>query len=119
MAEAPEVRIGTAEREQALKTLSAHFSAGRLSVAEFDERSAVVAAAATRGDLERVFGDLPALEPEPEPPSPKRSYDWRAAMLAVTPIAALVLFFVLHNWIWFLLIPVVGVLLSVGRFKRS
>ncbi|HEY5856598.1 MAG TPA: DUF1707 domain-containing protein [Aldersonia sp.] len=119
MAEPPEVRIGTAERERALSRLSAHFSAGRLSVAEFDERSATVAAATTRGDLDGVFADLPVLEPETEPPKPKRSYDWRAAALALTPIAALVLFFVFDNWMWFLLIPVIGVLLSLGQFKRG
>src|SRR6188768_2611758 len=119
MAEAPEVRIGTAEREQALKELSAHFSAGRLSVAEFDDRSAAIANATTRDDLDELFADLPAPEPEPDPPATKRSYDWRAALMALTPIVALVLFFVLHNWMWFLLIPAVGVLLSLGQFKRS
>ena len=119
MAEAPDVRIGTAERERALKELSAHFSAGRLSVAEFDERSAAVTAATTRGDLDKVFADLSSPEPEPEPPVSRRSYDWRAALLALTPIVALVLFFVFHTWLWFLLIPAVSVLLSVGQFKRG
>jgi len=119
MAEAPEVRVGTAERERALKELSAHFSAGRLSVAEFDERSAAVATATTRGDLDKLFADLPDPDPEPEPPASRRSYDWRAALLALTPIVALVFFFVFHTWLWFLLIPAVGALLSVGQFKKG
>ena len=86
---------------------------------QFDERSAAVTAATTRGDLDKVFADLSSPEPEPEPPVSRRSYDWRAALLALTPIVALVLFFVFHTWLWFLLIPAVSVLLSVGQFKRG
>ncbi|MBM4487214.1 DUF1707 domain-containing protein, partial [Rhodococcus hoagii] len=49
MSDVPEIRIGTAEREQALAALSQHFSDGRLTVVEFDERSGRIAAATTRG----------------------------------------------------------------------
>ena len=59
MAENPDVRIGTAEREQALSNLSQHLSDGRVALPEFDERSAVVSSAVTRGELDSVFTDLP------------------------------------------------------------
>lgn len=53
------VRIGDTERMAAIDELSLHFTEGRLDALEMDERSGVVAAARTRGDLREVFGDLP------------------------------------------------------------
>ncbi|MDQ6897882.1 MAG: hypothetical protein M3171_15005, partial [Actinomycetota bacterium] len=38
----------------------------------------------------------------------------RTAIMGVTPFAALVLFFVTNWWVWFLLIPVMGVVLYAG-----
>lgn len=118
MAEPPEIRIGTAEREDAMKRLSDHFAAGRLSVAEFDERSGVVAAAMTRGDLDKVFTDLP--EPVSEKPAPvaKRSgfgTQWPERVMPVVPILCVILFFVTHQWWIFLLIPLAGAVLFGGR----
>jgi len=55
----PEVRIGTTERERAHNALSEHFSAGRLGINEFEERSGLTAAARTSSDLARLFSDLP------------------------------------------------------------
>ena len=116
MADSPDVRIGTAEREQAMQRLSEHFAAGRLSVAEFDERSGHIAAAVTRGDLAPVFSDLPAAVPTaPEPPGPpaQRSDSRHALAPAITGlivIIALVLFFTTHTWLWLLMIPAVGVI---------
>ncbi|MFE3256174.1 DUF1707 domain-containing protein [Nocardia sp. NPDC059091] len=117
MAEAPEIRIGTAEREDAMKRLSDHFAAGRLSVAEFDERSGVVAAALTRGDLERVFTDLPEPVAEKSVPAQRESRfgsHWRDRVMPVVPIIALILFFVTHQWWMFLLIPLAGAVLYGG-----
>ncbi|MFG1781959.1 DUF1707 domain-containing protein [Rhodococcus oryzae] len=114
MADLPEIRIGTAEREQALAQLSDHFSDGRLTVTEFDERSAVIAAATTRGQLEQVFADLPAAVPgSPTPAEPARRFqpDWSGRVMAVIPIAALILFFVTGSWLWFLAVPAAGALL--------
>ncbi|PSR67208.1 hypothetical protein C8258_16415 [Nocardia sp. MDA0666] len=116
MADSPDVRIGTAEREQAMQRLSEHFAAGRLSVAEFDERSGLIAAAVTRGDLAPVFGDLPAAVPEPpEPPEPAAAQpggrrEFAGPMMGLVVILALVLFFTTHTWLWFLLIPAVGII---------
>ncbi|WP_425301316.1 DUF1707 SHOCT-like domain-containing protein [Nocardia wallacei] len=80
MADYPDIRIGTAEREKAMEQLSQHFAAGRLSVAEFDERSGVIAAAVTRGDLAQVFADLPQpVADEPGPPRPRPGVGRRCA----------------------------------------
>ncbi|NGP03950.1 DUF1707 domain-containing protein [Rhodococcus sp. 14C212] len=59
MADSPEVRIGTAEREQAQRLLGEHFGAGRLTLTEFEDRSGRIAAAVTRRDLALLFTDLP------------------------------------------------------------
>ncbi len=140
MADNPDVRIGTAEREQALSNLSQHLSDGRLTLPEFDERSAVVAAATTRGQLDSVFTDLPtpslaptdsrpldisrSTEPATTPaqPSADDGWDWRKAVMGAAPIIALILFFVVpvsNSWLFFLLIPLAGALLFGGdRSKR-
>ncbi|KAA0022647.1 DUF1707 SHOCT-like domain-containing protein [Antrihabitans cavernicola] len=129
MAEPPEIRIGTLDREQALHLLGEHFSAGRLSVAEFDERSGQITTAATRGELDRVFDDLPAstaqnfgrapAEPKPTPVERHGFHpDWTGRIIAVIPILAVILFFVTGSWLWFLAIPAAGVLLFGTNHER-
>ncbi|MBF6133601.1 DUF1707 domain-containing protein [Nocardia otitidiscaviarum] len=119
MAEPPDIRIGTAEREDAMRRLSDHFAAGRLSVAEFDERSAIVAAAVTRGDLEQVFTDLPAPVSLEKPKPAARGFRLPAGVpervMPVITILALILFLVTHQWWFFLAIPLVGALLFGDR----
>ncbi len=104
-----------------MRRLSDHFAAGRLSVAEFDERSAKVAAAMTRGDLVPVFADLPEPVAPPQPaPAPRphdRKTDVRGAVTGLAVIVALVLFFVTHTWLWFLLIPAAAIV--VGGATQS
>ena len=56
----PQVRIGDAERDQAVTALGEHFVAGRLSKEELDERADAAWAARTSGDLAPLFRDLPA-----------------------------------------------------------
>ncbi|WP_069165046.1 DUF1707 SHOCT-like domain-containing protein [Nocardia altamirensis] len=120
MSELPEIRIGTAEREDAMRRLSDHFAAGRLSVAEFDERSAVIAAAVTRGDVTKVFTDLPepvaaAAVPAKAKPDSGFLSEWPERVMAVIPILAVILFFVTGSWLWFLAIPLAGALLFGGN----
>ncbi|GAA5080603.1 DUF1707 SHOCT-like domain-containing protein [Nocardia iowensis] len=119
MEELPEIRIGTAEREEAMRRLSDHFAAGRLSVAEFDERSAVIAAAVTRGDVAKVFTDLPEpLAKAAAAPAKSESgflSEWPERLMAAIPILAVILFFTTGSWLWFLAIPLVGALLFGGR----
>ncbi|MET9488851.1 DUF1707 domain-containing protein [Nocardia sp. NPDC006630] len=123
MAEPPDIRIGTAEREEAMKRLSDNFAAGRLSVAEFDERSGVVAAAMTRGDLETVFTDLPAVESDSAAPAkrePRFGSNWPERIMPIVPIIAVILFFITSQWWVFLLIPVAGALLfGEGNRERK
>lgn len=57
------LRIGDAEREEALRALGEHMSAGRLDIDEYGDRSARVAATRTRNDLIALFTDLPAPRP--------------------------------------------------------
>lgn len=53
------MRASNAEREDALRSLSANFSEGRLNRAEFDERADAALAARTRDELRALFADLP------------------------------------------------------------
>ncbi|SDW22598.1 TM2 domain-containing protein [Amycolatopsis xylanica] len=66
MSTAPEpenLRIGTAEREEAMKVLSDHFAEGRLSTEEYEARVTGVLDAKTRAELRPLFDDLPAPKP--------------------------------------------------------
>lgn len=141
MTENPDVRIGTAEREQALANLSEHLSAGRITLPEFDERSAVVAGALTRSQLDSVFADLPSPSLSPtasrpldisksSAPTPRAGqgaadggWDWRKTVVSITPVVALILFFVVpvsNSWLFFLLIPLVTAVVYGGdRPKRK
>jgi hypothetical protein len=53
------VRASDAERDEAVKTLAAHYAEGRLDQPEFDQRSDAALAAVTREQLWRLFTDLP------------------------------------------------------------
>jgi hypothetical protein len=65
------LRIGTQEREDAIKILSDHMSEGRLSLDEYDQRMSAAVAATTRADLRPLFADLPAPYPAfMAPPAP-------------------------------------------------
>ncbi|MFE9582350.1 DUF1707 domain-containing protein [Nocardia sp. NPDC006044] len=123
MEDLPDIRIGTAEREAAMQRLSDHFAAGRLSVAEFDERSAVVAAAVTRGDITPVFADLPdpLVKAAAVPAKPESGFlsEWPERVMAVIPILAVILFFLTGSWLWFLAIPLMGALLFGSRHNHD
>ncbi|HEU5270085.1 MAG TPA: DUF1707 domain-containing protein [Jatrophihabitans sp.] len=67
-----DVRIGTEEREQAVQLLSQHLSAGRLELAEFEERVTAAYGARTAGQLAALFADLPG----PLPVLPGYRMDW-------------------------------------------
>lgn len=106
-----------------MQRLSDHFAAGRLSVAEFDERSGLIAAALTKGQLEPVFSDLPEPVALTKPVPAKRGFQLPAGtterVMAVVPILALILFLVTHQWWWFLAIPLLGGLLYGDRKRRQ
>jgi len=57
----PHLRAADADRAAVADVLGAHMSAGRLSVAEFDERLSRAYAAKTYGELAELTADLPPL----------------------------------------------------------
>jgi hypothetical protein len=131
----PSPRIGTAEREAAMKALDAHLEAGRLEPEEYGERSARITEARTAEDLDPLFADLPAPHPvtggadtrQPAVATPAASPARRGpgalatygpAISGALPIIALILFFtvpIAHPWIFFLLIPLGGALFARSR----
>lgn len=79
----PSYRLSTAERDRAVTELRQHVAEGRLTEAEFAERSKAARNAVTRGDLAPLFDDLPAttfpssvgdaVRPAPSHPAPAPS----------------------------------------------
>jgi TM2 domain-containing membrane protein YozV len=69
------IRIGNAEREQAVTALGEHFAQGRLNPEEFEERMTAAYAARTAHDLDRLFDDLPPVSgPCPTGPFPTAQF---------------------------------------------
>ena len=65
-----EIRVGDAERSDALDRLGTLFADGYLDVGEFEERTGQAAIARTRGELSVLFDDLPAEPVSPEKRTP-------------------------------------------------
>ena len=117
-----------------------HLSAGRLDPDEYADRVVKVSLARYFRDLEPLFVDLPA--PHPKSPVAKapvaftkttssvpsgRYEDGRGALggrfgetlVALSPFIAIALFFLLRfEWVVFLLIPIVSVIVYGGRGRR-
>ena len=77
----PHLRAADADRAAVAEVLGAHMSAGRLTVAEFDERLSRAYEAKTYGELDQLTADLPALAagrpasvPAPRPETEPRAY---------------------------------------------
>jgi hypothetical protein len=75
------LRVGDNDRYQAATALGEHFATGRLDQEEYDSRVKAAYAARTRGDLERLFTDLPEPAPFRPRPTPARSA-WQAGRAA-------------------------------------
>ena len=117
-----EIRVGDAERSDALDRLGTLFADGYLDVSEFEERTGQAAVARTRGELSKLFDDLPA-EPvtlEKREPSEVELEEKLAAKrkldiaIYTTLIGGLAVFFVLQlgfdlDYAW-VVYPVVGIL---------
>lgn len=69
-----DVRIGDAERDEAVGLLQEHHIAGRLSVEEMDERVTAALSASKQSDIARLLSDLPSLKSEPERRSSRRAF---------------------------------------------
>ncbi|GLW95398.1 DUF1707 SHOCT-like domain-containing protein [Actinokineospora globicatena] len=130
------LRVGDAEREDALRALGEHMSAGRIDIDEYGERSAKITAARTAGDLTALFADLPAPKPgAPAPPAlpvapppPQQPVAWAerplgqrlfAALVPISALTGLSLFlFVVHAWP-LLLLPVVVTVIGGALFGED
>lgn len=66
-----ELRIGTVEREAAVKVLGEHLAEGRLALEEYEERMAAALESRTRADLRPLFRDLPPPYPAFMVPPPQ------------------------------------------------
>ncbi len=123
-------RIGSQERDTAVAALRTHLEAGRLTPEEYEDRSVTASKARTWAEMAPLFADLPDPRPGPVAVELSRTVPARAGVfpalsegvkeriMAVTPLAALVLFFATHTWVWFLAIPIVGALLYGSERKR-
>jgi Domain of unknown function (DUF1707) len=108
------MRASDADRDAVVSDLGEHFQAGRLTLAEFDERTDRALAARTWGELRELQTDLPATRPAPQIPSAGSSgghphlSPGRVAppIAAVLVVGALVLAVAYGGWglIW-LLVP--------------
>lgn len=67
MTEPSRLRIGDAERDDAVQLLTDHLAAGRLDHDEFDERLGLALTAHTHGELDALFDDLPGRRPGQRP----------------------------------------------------
>jgi hypothetical protein len=56
---ADDLRAGHTDRDETVRSLQGHYQAGRLSVAELEERTAKALVARTLGDLRSLLADLP------------------------------------------------------------
>jgi hypothetical protein len=128
MAQQPDAPIGDAERDEAVERLDALHRDGLLGPHDFEDRRGRARDAATRGDLDAVFRDLPeagapgppapvAGVPAPAPGAPvghgsalPDSGTWftktrRDALSWIVVLGSVFLFFRTGSWLWFLLIP--------------
>ncbi|WP_022909267.1 DUF1707 SHOCT-like domain-containing protein [Aestuariimicrobium kwangyangense] len=121
MSDVPQ-RIGDAERDRAVQELQAHHAAGRLDLAEFDERMQAALQARTNADLVPLFRDLPSTEfsartlavpsaPSGAPAPVARSAETslqRAAKVVVGlmwPLALVINFAFGWEWWWLFIVP--------------
>jgi len=76
----PAAREATTERGEAVELLKAHQRAGRLTEAETRDRVLAAMSAATLGDLDRLFADLPVLAGPRSAPLPEHTLGYRDAL---------------------------------------
>lgn len=118
MTETPGERVSDAAREKAMHELSQHLSTGRLTLSEFDERTAAAAAATTTPELAALFADLPGATP---PASAPDSGNVKKGLLVLgigCAIIACLVAQLLGGWRW-LLFMLVAVGLAAGWLARS
>ena len=79
----PDVRIDDADRNRMVEVLRRHCGEGRLTLDEFSDRVALVFEARTRGELDTVVSDLPAVSAPPVPETRRRKIKrWAVAIMS-------------------------------------
>jgi hypothetical protein len=81
-----DVRVSDEDRTAVLDELREHFTVGRLTLSEFEERTNAVVMARYRGDLAPLLDDLPELAPPPRlgpPVRPRRPKPQRPVLDSV------------------------------------
>ncbi len=109
------VRIGTAERESAAVSLGEHFSAGRLTADEYDERVVLAYQARTAADLEPLFADLPSTA---QPPQTRGHRFDRRPVLILLLVAACVAWVAVVHIPPFFVFPLVWIFFRARRFAH-
>ncbi|WP_433721146.1 DUF1707 SHOCT-like domain-containing protein [Actinoplanes sp. CA-051413] len=114
---APDLLVGTPERESAQEALEAHLMEKRLDPGDYEQRVEAAKLARTRSQLLRLFADLPVPHPElPTAAGPVTHQDDETPppiflagclMLALGLPVAVVLGFAYGIW-WVLAVPVVA-----------
>jgi hypothetical protein len=119
------LRIGDAEREAAISSLSSHFAEGRLTQVEHAERTELALNARTGRDLDVLFADLPRRADETgaaiRRPSRGLRLQWLAAPLFAMFFIGVVIFVIanLLPTIALVILAVIAVRLLLGaRFRR-
>lgn len=78
----PDIRVADADRHRMVEVLRRHCGEGRLTLDEFSDRVALVFDARTRGDLDSVVSDLPAVA-APVPEARRRKVKrWAVAIMS-------------------------------------
>lgn len=113
-----DIRIGSAEREEALAALAEHHAAGRLDANDYEDRRGKATDAIVRRDLTTLFADLPEPRPTFRPaagvarPLGKGSASQgkvARTLVSLSPFIAIAAFFLTRSWLAFLLIPVIAI----------
>jgi hypothetical protein len=87
-----DMRVSDDERRAVVDELRTHYGAGRLDLAEFEDRTNAALAARVRGELEPLLDDLPELAP-PRSGPPVRPRPEKQGAVALR----------IHTYIWLVL----------------
>jgi len=116
------MRASDRDREAVVALLGEHTAAGRLTLAEFEERVGAATAARTLADLDRLLVDLPVAPPPRHPVASDRRHErWRpwlsTAVLCIVIWAATSLLAreVIYFWPFWVIVPWGVVLIAGGR----